>query len=333
MDSIPYVILDSSVLTNGMRVMVDGVDTTQFEKNPVMLYDHNDWNLPLGRWENIRKENGFLLADAVFDEGDTDEQVKRIIGKVSRGFLKACTPGLVDLEGTIDPMYVLDCQDGPTITSCRLREVSITPIGKNFNALKLYDKQGKEIEYKENPTLLLSDFIVSPKIETKMDKIYLSKLNLSEKATDTEIDTAIELLLSDKQKADERATNAETELNALKLSDKTAKKSAFEAELDVAFKDGRLSEKPVGDKLTPVRDSMLNLFDKDPEGTHAMLGSIAVPTKLDGLQLGDKTTQREQLEKMSFQDIDKAGKQLLLKDSYPDLYKIKFKEAYGKEPK
>ena len=166
-----------------------------------------------------------------------------------------------------------------------------------------------------------------------MDKIYLSKLNLSEKATDTEIDTAIGLLLSDKQKADERATNAETELNALKLSDKTAKKSAFEAELDVAFKDGRLSEKPVGDKLTPVRDSMLNLFDKDPEGTHAMLGSIAVPTKLDGLQLGDKTTQREQLEKMSFQDIDKAGKQLLLKDSYPDLYKIKFKEAYGKEPK
>ena len=78
---------------------------------------------------------------------------------------------------------------------------------------------------------------------------------------------------------------------------------------------------------------MLNLFDKDPEGTRTMLGSIAKPTKLDGLNLGDKTTERQELEKLSFSDIDKAGKQLLLKDTYPDLYKIKYKEQYGVEPK
>lgn len=71
--------------------------------------------------------------------------------------------------------------------------------------------------------------------------------------------------------------------------------------LDAAFKDGRLSEKPEGDKLTPVKDGMLNLFDKvDPEGTRVMLASIAKPQKLQSLELGDKDSKE-------FKELEAGG--------------------------
>ena len=298
---IPYEALDSSILTNGMRVMVDGVDISQFLKNPVMLFDHNDWQLPIGRWLDTIKDSGKILTNAEFDYEDKDEQTQRIIGKAERGFLKACTVGLADIEATDDPMYMLPGQTGPTIIRCRLREISITPIGRNHNALRLYDKDGNEMPFDEktDTKLLLSDFIVSPKIEIKMSKTYLDLLNLSDKATEAEKVEKIELLLSDKKKATEdleaeklkvnSLTNEKTELqsriDAIELADKTAKKTAFDAELTEAFKDGRLSEKPEGDKLTPVKDRMLNLFDKDPEGTMLLVKDL--PKHESSIDLSD----------------------------------------------
>lgn len=294
---IPYVILDSSVLTNGLRVLVEGVDIEQFKKNPVMLYDHNDWQLPIGKWANVRKENGMILADAILDYEDKDERTQQIIGKVERGFLNACTAGLADPVASLEPELMLSGQDGPTVTRCRLREISLTPIGRNHNGLKLYDRDGNVMELtdKTDTKLLLSDFIVSPKITTNMSKKYLELLNLSDKATDVEIDEKVALLLSDKKKATEdleaeklKVTaldgdkqKLQEKLDAIELADKTAKKTAFDAELAEAFKDGRLSEKPEGDKATPVKDRMLNLFDKDPEGTLALVKDLPKRKSID----------------------------------------------------
>lgn len=298
---IPYVILDSSVLTNGMRILVDGVDISQFQKNPVMLYDHNDWQLPIGKWENVRKENGMILADAILDYEDKDERTQQIIGKVERGFLNACTAGLAELEASDDSLLQLPDQTGYTVTKCRLREISLTPIGRNHNGLKLYDRDGNVMELtdKTDTKLLLSDFIVSPKIEIKMSKKYLDLLNLTDKATDAEIEAKVELLLSDKQKAtddlaaeklkvtaiDGEKQKLQQRIDAIELADKTAKKTAFDAELTEAFRDGRLSEKPEGDKATPVKDRMLNLFDKDPES--AMLLVKDLPKHKSAINLSD----------------------------------------------
>jgi len=327
---IPFVILDSSVLTNGIRVMVAGVDIEQFKKNSVLLFDHNDWSLPIGRVDNVRKENDQILGDVVFDYEDEDKDVKRVIGKVERGFMRACSPGLVDLEGTDDVLYRLDSQDNVTITKCRLREVSIVAIGKNHNALRLFDRDGKEIQYVENPKLLLSDFIVSPKIEKNM-KINLSKLNLSDGATDEQINQAIELLLSDKQKAVEAKTAADAKV--LELSGKleaheTEKTNALKAEAlnltDAAIRDGRLD--------TKAKDSVLNLFDKDPEAAKTMLENITKPQSIkDRLNAGDKT-ETEKLEGMTWDEMDKKNLLLNCKDKAPEVYKSKFKEKFGKEP-
>ena len=51
-------------------MLTSGADLSVFENNPVMLLNHDDWDLPIGRWENIRIEGTRILADAVFDEDD-----------------------------------------------------------------------------------------------------------------------------------------------------------------------------------------------------------------------------------------------------------------------
>lgn len=329
---IPYEALDSTVLTNGMRVMVEGVDISQFLKNPVMLFDHNDWQLPIGRWLNTIKDSGKILTNADFDYEDKDEQTQRIIGKAERGFLNACTVGLADLEVSDDPMLMLPGQTGPTITKCRLREISITPIGRNHNALKLYDRDGNVMELtdKTDAKLLLSDFIVSPKIETKMSKKYLQILNLSDTATDEMIEKAVEKLQSDKEAAEGRATKAEGDLNALKLADKTEKRNVFAGEVDEAIRAGRVNEKADGS----VKASFLNLFDKDPEAARTTLGALPKPASLREMELGDKDSKEfKELEAMDYGAMDKAGKALLCRDKYPDMFKEKYKAKFGKEPK
>lgn len=65
-----FVLHDETVNTYGFRMLTDGANLAEFRKNPVMLLDHMDWKLPIGRWENIRKEGGKILADAVFDMRD-----------------------------------------------------------------------------------------------------------------------------------------------------------------------------------------------------------------------------------------------------------------------
>ena len=335
---IPFQVIDETVLTNKLRVLVDGIDISQFQKNPVMLFDHNDYALPMGRWENVRKENGMILADAVFDYDDDDDLVKRIISKVERGFLKACTAGLVDLEASSDPLLMLPGQDGPTITKCRLREISITPVGRNHNGLKLYDKEGALIELSEatDTRLLLSDFIVSPKISTNMSKKYLELLNLSDKATDVEIDARVELLLSDKRKAEsdlleekKKSAKVQKELEDLQLADKTEKRDAFAKEVDAAIKGGRIDEKADGS----VKSSYLNLFDKDTEAARTALGALPKPKSLSEMNLGDKETKEcKELEAMDYGAMDKAGKALLCRDKYPDLFKEKYRAKFGKEP-
>jgi len=327
---IPFVILDSTVLTNGIRVMVAGVDIEQFKKNPVVLFDHSDYSLPIGRMENVRKENDQILGDVLFDYDDKDEYVQRIIGKVERGYIKACSPGLVELEGTDDTLYKLEGQDNVTITACRLREVSIVAIGKNHNALRLFDKDGAEIQYKENPKLSLSDFIIHSKINLEM-KINLSKLNLSDGATDEQINQAIELLLSDKQKA--VTEKAAAEAKVLELSDKltaidaekvTARKAEALNLTDAAIKDGRLDAK--------AKEATLNLFDKDFEGAKTMLDSITKPGSIKAaLNAGDKT-ETAKMEAMTWDEMDKKNLLLNCKDTAPEVYKSKFKEKFGHEP-
>lgn len=321
---IPFILLDGSQTTKEVRVLVSGVDTTQFERNPVMFYRHADYELPIGTWTNIRKENGVLLADAVLDYEDTDKEVQRIIGKIERKVIRMASCGLVDLDVVDDPMYRVPGETDYTVIKSRLREASILPIGGNHNALRLFDKEGNEIELGEGPGLKLSDFIVKPKIEI-MDKELLTLLNLSDTATPVEQIEKVQLLLSDKLKAENELAAEKLKVAAFEQKEVDDRKAESLSLVDAAVLDGRIDAKG--------KASFLNLFDKDFEAGKTALGAIpARPTLKDQMEKGEKP-ELETLSLMDWNQLDKAGKLEHVKLNFNDLYVEKFKAKFNTEPK
>lgn len=181
-----FVLSDETVNSHGFWVKTEGIDLTEFEKNPVMLYAHDNWSMPIGRWENIRKENGQLLADAVFDEND--EQGKKIAQKIKDGFIKACSIGLTVKE--LSEEELKQGQTRATVTKCSIFETSIVNIGSNSNALKLHFNGGVTLSGEIDP-VILSQQIPTLNTDIKMKKV-IAHLGLNENATEEEILSAIE---------------------------------------------------------------------------------------------------------------------------------------------
>ena len=80
-----FVLCDSNTINSyGFRIRLEGMNLDRFRSNPVMLYQHDKFSV-IGRWENIRIEDGRLLADAKFDS--EDELARQVEGKI-RNFFK-----------------------------------------------------------------------------------------------------------------------------------------------------------------------------------------------------------------------------------------------------
>lgn len=172
-----FVVSDESVNSYGLIVKTDGIDTSRFLKNPIMLYGHDRDNV-IGYWENIQIKDGVMYADGVFD---TDTEFSADIArKVEKGFLKATSLGIDVLES-----------DDKFIYKSELHEISIVPIGANSNTLKMYSK----------PELLKLNF----KLNTvDLKQSIIAMLGLDSKATDEEILKEVETLLNVKKDAEDQ---------------------------------------------------------------------------------------------------------------------------------
>ncbi|MFV0341013.1 MAG: hypothetical protein ACK5MA_10395 [Parachlamydiaceae bacterium] len=322
---IPFILLDGTITTYGFRVLPDGIDLSQFERNPIMFYHHKDYMLPIGTWTNIRKENGMLLADAVLDYADDDKEVQRIIGKIEREIIKMASVGLRKAEWSNDAAYKLDGQELPTAIKSVMREASIVPIGGNNNALRLYDNDDAEIDLSDE--IKLSDFIKPYKLKIKMNEELLKELNLSDKADDKAVVAAIVALKDGLKTAQDDRDALQKKIDALELADREGKKNQFAAEVEKAIKDGRIN--------AAGKDHLIKLYDSNPEDAEKFLTSIpareSVAGKINQAEQGSKTELADLLAK-PWDDLDKSGKLITLKDKYPDAYKDKYKEKFGVEP-
>ena len=190
-DRITFVLSDESVNSYGFVVLTSGIDTTTFERNPVMLYMHNRDGNVIGRWENIRKDGSRLLGDAVFD--DSTELAATVKKQVKNGFLRCVSIGIEEIAtGELNGVQ--------TVTKCRLIEVSIVDIPSNSNAVKLYRRSGGYV-YKlydmdnDTPEDLKTALIQLLGLEitaSEADILQVVKTALNEKETaDTVVDDAI----------------------------------------------------------------------------------------------------------------------------------------------
>lgn len=207
------VISTEAVNCYGTRVLTSGIDLSQYERNPVLLWMHRRaWNgkdMPIGRIENLRVDGDKLIGTPVFDRAD--DFAKQIESKWENGFLRMASAALEPTETSSDPSLVMPGQTRETVTRCKLIEVSIVDIGGNDEALQLYggEKLLKLAAGEESPALPLLKMAAEPETEEQsenkqiqlqtMNKEQLQLLGLPEDATDEQITAALNLM---KTKAD-----------------------------------------------------------------------------------------------------------------------------------
>lgn len=139
-----FVISDESVNRYGYRILTEGINLDGFERNPVCCVHHDTMSNVVGRWENMRKENGKLMGTVIFDRNDP-EAIK-LYWKYTDGFWHAVSLHIIPLEESELKEYVLPGQTRPTVTKSELLEVSLVIIPGQKNAVKLHKSDGNEYE-------------------------------------------------------------------------------------------------------------------------------------------------------------------------------------------
>jgi len=195
------VISTSGVNCYGGRVLTSGGDLTQYMRNPVLYYNHERYNRPIGTVENIRIDGDRIIGTPNFDR--IGELSKEIADKWEAGTLKMASAGLDIVEQSDAKELLQPGQTRMTVTKWKLVEVSIVDIGGNDDAIRLYNN-GKLLELGvgcDNVLLPLNlnqteqKTINHQKTEQKMETVLL-KLGLPKTATEAEVLQAVEALQS-----------------------------------------------------------------------------------------------------------------------------------------
>ena len=196
------VITSNSVNAYGTRVLTEGLDISQYEKNPIVLYMHKR-GIPIGTMNDLRVENDRLFGTPQID-GDTDEE-KVIAAKWERGTLRMLSAGIEILEWSDDPQNVVQGQNRPTVTRSKLVEVSIVDVGANDDALqvRLYSG-GKLLTLAQGEDNDLLPLLKPDNDDKPQNKIFqmneiLMLLGLPTTATEADAATAIRALKTENE--------------------------------------------------------------------------------------------------------------------------------------
>ena len=228
------VISNSSLNSYGFRVLTEGIDLTQYKRNPILLWMHTrpfrgttDEVLPLGHVENLRIDGDNLIGTPVFDEGD--EFARRVKAKWDSGILKMVSAGLKVVEESSDPSVLLQGQQYATVRRSKLIEVSIVDIGSNDDALVLYNEHDDIINLAQGKGEIFLTRITNPLTTTQMEvKTIALALGLPETATEQEV---LEKIAQLRQSADEAVT--------LRQEAQQRTNEAITALVDTAVSDGK----------------------------------------------------------------------------------------------
>jgi len=175
-----FIVNTENVNEYGYRILTDGIDIEQYNKNPIVLYGHrralDDPSKVIGR-AKLRKENNILYADVEFDL--EDEFAKGVAGKVERDYIRMCSLYADVIETSLDPEHLLPNQKYETVLKCKMIELSIVDVGGNDDALKL-SRNGSPVK--------LQKINQENQIDQNMDKKFIAlSLGLPTDASDNQI--------------------------------------------------------------------------------------------------------------------------------------------------
>ncbi len=168
----------------GFRVLTAGVDISQYERNPVLLYMHERGKV-IGVIKDLKVENGEISGELFFDEAtDLSRQCKK---QFEAGSLRMVSAGLDPLDISTAKELLVDGQTRPTVTRSKLVEVSLVDIGANDDAIVM-KCDGTRIELGKDGDCLLPLLNNKPNNEKEMDlKAIALKLGLAETADESAV--------------------------------------------------------------------------------------------------------------------------------------------------
>ena len=292
-----FILSDGSTTnSHGFRIDLAGMSLERFRKNPVMLFNH-DPAYPIGRWLNLRVENGQLLAEADIDEDD--ELGSRIARKVQKGYLKGCSVGIYVKN-------MASSNDSTVASETELMEASIVAVPSDSNAVTLYDEASRPISL-EAVRLKFNPITTNQMTEhAELTEATIVALGLETGYTAQ----AIELAVAGK---DKRIAELTATIEGLRRAE-------FERMVDCA-----IAERKIG---ADERDTYLSLAQKDGEGVKKILAKMkgVEPVK----QHLNAQSASSKYEGKTWDELDRAGLLASLKAEDPDRYNTLFAEKFRK---
>lgn len=318
------IISDESVNSQGFWTLTDGIDLSLYDANPILLHMHDRTRPPIGVVRELKKENTKLTGLPFFDENDP--YAVMLADKYENGMLNMASAGLQPLEVSTKKEHYKG--KAPCLTKSLLAEISLVDIGSNRGALKvsLYNAEGSLLQLSTADDLVK---LCLNKQEQILDMIQLKDvavlLKLAENADAVAILDAVKKLQTDNITLAAAKTKAEDDLKKLKEDTANARLVT-------------LVKKAVDDKkITAAQEAhFIKLGETDYETVEKLLGSMAAYESVEAqLKDGNKelnAVELTELLKLSGDELFSAGKFDRLKQLSEPHFKIKYKEAFGKEP-
>ena len=200
----------------GYRVLTEGVDITQYERNPILLYMHNRGKA-IGLIKDIKKENGEITGELAFDEAtELSTQCKK---QWDFGSLRMVSIGFEIVETSEAAELIVPGQRYATVTKARLIEVSLVDIGANNDAIRLH-KDGQLITLSEGGDCPLPRLNHKP--TNNQPQMDIKTLALTLGLPETADEVAVNAKLAELKTANDDVENIRRENELLKLSQVTA---------------------------------------------------------------------------------------------------------------
>lgn len=132
---IRFVASDESMNRYGQIVRLSGWELENYRKNPVLLWQHNSDDLPIGRVA-IGVIGNQLIADAEFATEDLNPFAEKVYQMAKAGFINAVSVGFMPLDGK--PILSDKGEyEGDEFTKQELLELSVVNVPANADALRV----------------------------------------------------------------------------------------------------------------------------------------------------------------------------------------------------
>lgn len=303
-------ISNDSLNTYGFRVLTVGMNMEQYCRNPVLLYMHERGNV-IGYVKDLKVENGEVTGEPMFDEAS--DLSKRCKKQYEFGSLRMVSIGIDILELSDKNEHLVQGQTRPTVTKCKLFEISLVDVGANDDAIVM-KMDGVKVELGKDGECPLPLLNNKPVNQNFMDQKMLALLlGLAETADEAAVKAEIEVLKA-----------AKAEVATLRSEKEALTLSSITALVDTAITEKRITAEK--------KEQFINLGKKvgaeELKNTFEAMSPQVKLSAVIGHQVGAPSSESATYKKLGEVPADKLEE---MREKQPDVYRKLYKAEYGLE--